>query len=242
MSQTKNLEILILYDNVCAIADGTPDHGFACLVRTDQTIGVFDTGTKPAIFAHNLDALQVDMAQVQWVALSHPHYDHVGGLDVALDRAPHAQVIMPAGFPASVKKKVLDAGAPLVEIEAPGEFAPTVWATGPLGGPIVEQALVVPTPRGPVLITGCSHPGIAEMVEFVARRWGTPLPLVIGGFHLMSHPKYAIRDIIARFRAAGVERVGPLHCTGATAQQMFAEEYGADYVEGGVGRLIVVGR
>ncbi len=240
MTERAQTEILIVYDNVSAVEGGMPDHGFACLVRTPATAGLFDTGTRPDIFAHNLDLLNVATDEVEWIALSHPHYDHVGGLEVALQRCPGAQVIMPAGFPASVKKKVLAAGAPLVEMEAPGEIAPGVWATGPLGGPIVEQALVVSTARGVVLVTGCSHPGIAEMVEFVAGRWGPKLYMVIGGFHLMSHPKYAIREIIQRFRAAGVRKVGPLHCTGAQAQEMFASEYGEDYIEGGVGRLVTI--
>ena len=232
------VELTILYDNTVAVDRCIADHGFACLVRNAETLGIFDTGTKPDIFAHNIETLNAPVSQAKWIALSHPHYDHVGGLAVALERAPTAQVIMPAGFPNSVKKLVLDAGAPLIEMDAPGEIAPGVYATGPLGGRIVEQALVLSTPKGLVVLTGCSHPGIAEIVEFVAEQWGGPIHMVIGGFHLMAHPKYAIADIIKRFREIGVEKVGPLHCTGSKAQEMFAAEYGPDYVAGGVGRVI----
>ncbi len=50
--------------------------------------------------------------------------------------------------------------------------------------------------------------------------------------------KAQLEEIIASFRALGVERVGPCHCTGELARQTFKQEYGNDFLEVGVGRLI----
>jgi 7,8-dihydropterin-6-yl-methyl-4-(beta-D-ribofuranosyl)aminobenzene 5'-phosphate synthase len=64
---------------------------------------------------------------------------------------------------------------------------------------------------------------------------------VVGGFHLGSATRQEIRRIISNFRDLGVRRVAPCHCTGDQAMRMFAEAYGSDFVQVGVGRVITVG-
>ena len=65
--------------------------------------------------------------------------------------------------------------------------------------------------------------------------------LVIGGFHLGDTSESGIKQIIADFREMGVQKVSPTHCTGERAIDLFAQEYGEDYIQGGVGQVIVVG-
>jgi len=50
-----------------------------------------------------------------------------------------------------------------------------------------------------------------------------------------------IKDIIADFRGLGVQKVAPCHCTGDRAMAMFAAEYGEDFIEAGVGRVLEIG-
>jgi 7,8-dihydropterin-6-yl-methyl-4-(beta-D-ribofuranosyl)aminobenzene 5'-phosphate synthase len=47
-----------------------------------------------------------------------------------------------------------------------------------------------------------------------------------------------LEEIIANFRKLGVKKVGPCHCTGELARQTFKQEYGNDFLDVGVGRLI----
>ena len=47
-----------------------------------------------------------------------------------------------------------------------------------------------------------------------------------------------VKEIILKFKELGVIKVGPTHCTGEEAIKLFKEEYGDDYVQMGVGRVI----
>jgi 7,8-dihydropterin-6-yl-methyl-4-(beta-D-ribofuranosyl)aminobenzene 5'-phosphate synthase len=124
---------------------------------------------------------------------------------------------------------------------APGQsFGEGIFTTGELGRSIPEQALVISTDRGLVVITGCAHPGIVQMTAQAKMLFGDPVYLVLGGFHLGSKSDAEISAILAEFRRLGVERVAPCHCTGERAISRFAAEYGDDFVQAGVGRVITV--
>ena len=57
---------------------------------------------------------------------------------------------------------------------------------GRLGKAIPEQSLVLNTSKGLIVMTGCSHPGIADMLENIKASFGKDIYLVFGGFHLMN--------------------------------------------------------
>ena len=48
-----------------------------------------------------------------------------------------------------------------------------------------------------------------------------------------------VRDVIRQFRALGVQKAGPSHCTGPRAIELFRKAYGADFVPVGVGRISI---
>jgi 7,8-dihydropterin-6-yl-methyl-4-(beta-D-ribofuranosyl)aminobenzene 5'-phosphate synthase len=107
-----------------------------------------------------------------------------------------------------------------------------------MGTMTVEQSLIIETERGFVLVTGCAHPGIADVIEEameIARQ--NPL-LVIGGFHLSAAGDAVIADIISRFRELSVMYVAPAHCTGENAMKLFRAEYVNRFIEVGVGSEI----
>jgi 7,8-dihydropterin-6-yl-methyl-4-(beta-D-ribofuranosyl)aminobenzene 5'-phosphate synthase len=91
-----------------------------------------------------------------------------------------------------------------------------------------------------VVVTGCAHPGVAEMVAQAKELSGEPVYLVLGGFHLGSQDDAQIEAIIASFREMGVAKVAPCHCTGDRAIAMFEAEYGDDFIRAGVGKEIIV--
>ena len=53
----------------------------------------------------------------------------------------------------------------LVEVHGPVEIRPGIHTTGEVGRGIVEQALLVETGDGLVVVTGCAHPGVVKMVR-----------------------------------------------------------------------------
>lgn len=94
------------------------------------------------------------------------------------------------------------------------------------------------TPRGLVIITGCAHPGILNIIETARAILPKDALLVAGGFHLMNDADAAVDGVIARFRDLGVHAVAPTHCSGERTRQRFAQAYGANFLAIGVGSVI----
>ncbi|HST45642.1 MAG TPA: hypothetical protein VLK29_10520, partial [Luteimonas sp.] len=56
------------------------------------------------------------------------------------------------------------------------------------------------TDNGDVLISGCSHSGIEEIVEAATRVRKHPIYMVAGGFHLIPYPAETITALAKRLR------------------------------------------
>jgi 7,8-dihydropterin-6-yl-methyl-4-(beta-D-ribofuranosyl)aminobenzene 5'-phosphate synthase len=94
---------------------------------------------------------------------------------------------------------------------------------------------------GLVIVTGCAHPGVVEMVRRAKKAATGEVALVMGGFHLGGASQGQIEGIIAEFRQLGVQRVAPCHCTGDRARRMFADAYATDCTLAGVGWVASMG-
>jgi 7,8-dihydropterin-6-yl-methyl-4-(beta-D-ribofuranosyl)aminobenzene 5'-phosphate synthase len=246
--------LTIVYDNNAHNPLVRTDWGFACLVKTPGTTLLFDTGADGRTLLGNMAALGLDLEAIDVIVLSHIHGDHTGGLTALLDTGIRPTVYVPATFPVSFKDDVR-ARTSLVEVQGPMEIYPGIHTTGEMGSSLVEQALVLTTGDGLVVVTGCAHPGVVEMARQarevarqareVARQAREvvegDVALVVGGFHLGQASRSRIDDVIAEFRRLGVWRTAPCHCTGDRARRMFADAFGADFILTGVGGVITVG-
>jgi 7,8-dihydropterin-6-yl-methyl-4-(beta-D-ribofuranosyl)aminobenzene 5'-phosphate synthase len=235
---SKNLSLTIVYDNN-PYKDGLmTSWGFACVIKgTEKTI-LFDTGGNSAVLLNNMQQLGIDPNEIDIVVLSHFHGDHVGGLNGLLQENDNVTVYLPATFPPGFKEPLKGAGVKTVEVNDPARICKGVYSSGILGNGIKEQALMIATDRGLILITGCAHPGIVHILAAANKILEDKILLVIGGFHLGAMARPELEEIIAGFRKLGVERVGPCHCSGDQARRMFKQEYGQDFLDAGVGRLI----
>ncbi len=234
------MTLTVVYDNNAHDPRLQTAWGFACLIEREETTILFDTGGDGALLLSNMDILGSDPSQVDVVVLSHIHGDHVGGLSGLLDAGAHPKVYLPRSFPAGFKSQV-QARAELVEVDGSMELVEGVYTTGQMGSSIIEQALVLATTRGLVVITGCAHPGIVEIVRRAKEVGGDDVYLVLGGFHLGGASQERIEPIIAAFTQMGVQKVAPCHCTGDQAIGLFREAYGQDFVQAGVGRVVQIG-
>jgi 7,8-dihydropterin-6-yl-methyl-4-(beta-D-ribofuranosyl)aminobenzene 5'-phosphate synthase len=232
--------ITVVYDNNRYDSRLQTAWGFGCLVETEKATILFDTGGDGPKLLSNMATLGFEPQSVEVVVLSHMHGDHTGGLGALLGTGARPTVYVPHSFPAGFKADVRSLTA-LEEVTGPAEILPGVYTTGEVGSGIVEQALVVETGAGLVIVTGCAHPGIVEMVRRAKEAVAGEVRLVMGGFHLGDAGRARIEAIIADFRELGVQRVAPSHCTGDRARQMFAEAYGDDCTLSGVGQMFVVG-
>jgi len=212
--------------------------GFSCLVRLPERTILFDTGGDSSILLHNMKQLEIDPKEIDIVVLSHIHGDHVGGLGGILNQNSDVVVYLPVSFPQSLKDDISRYGAEVQEVDEPSELFDGVYTTGELNGGIKEQSLIVSTDEGLVIVTGCAHPGVVNIVRKAREIAGDKVYLVLGGFHLGGASAAKIESVIDSFQQMGVERVAPCHCSGDRARGLFRDHYGEGYIECGVGRRV----
>jgi 7,8-dihydropterin-6-yl-methyl-4-(beta-D-ribofuranosyl)aminobenzene 5'-phosphate synthase len=235
----------VVFDNYAHDSALETDWGFACLVETEDTTVLFDTGADGPILLRNIRALGKDPAAIDAVVFSHEHGDHTGGLTTLLDTGAKPTIYAPSAF-AAIYKDAWRARTHLVEVPGmPSEILPGFYSTGFLtapGGlePMVEQALIVQTPEGWVLVTGCAHPGVVKLARRASEATGRELALVMGGFHLVDSSAGRIRAIIDDLREMGVEKAAPSHCSGDRARDLFSAAFGENCIPSGVGAVITI--
>jgi len=239
LADMNNLKITVIFDNNPFRPGLTTGWGFACLITgTEKTI-LFDTGADGAVLLANMKELGVDPAVIDIVVLSHAHRDHVGGLKDLLAVNHAVTVFLPRSFPAPFKNRLQQAGVQTTEIDGFAPICDNVYSTGELGVDPIEQSLLVHGGTGIVVITGCAHPGIVKILTRAEKLLqADKILLAMGGFHLPEKSPEELREMTAAFRRLGVRRAGPCHCSGDAARRIFAEEYGEQYIEVGVGREI----
>lgn len=87
-----------------------------------------------------------------------------------------------------------------------------------------EVALIVNSPKGLVLIVGCSHPGILNIIDATLERFGRPIYALLGGIHLSDATQERREEVIERLLAYSIEKIGVCHCTGEEALKMLKEK------------------
>lgn len=232
------------------------EHGLSFYLEAAGHRLLFDTG-QSAAFLENARRLNLDLARVEHVVLSHGHYDHSGGIRPLLAVNRGFRLVVGRGFftpkyatdgvsheflgndfgegdlrQHGVSWKVLAGGK---EEIVPGVFAvhgfPRVHADETINPRFVRRCngrfepdpfedeilLVIETSRGSVVLLGCSHPGVKNMLEAVRRLFPGPLYAVLGGTHLVEASDGAIAHTLAYLQQARVEVIGVSHCTGKKA-------------------------
>ena len=236
------LQLFVVFNNLSYKAGLQPSWGFSCLIKgLDKTL-LFDTGADGDILLLNMQQLGLDTKAVEAVVLSHIHSDHTGGLAAFLEHNPDATVYLPESFPASFRQEIIHFGARVDTVSGPRQLMDSVYSTGEMGWDIKEQALIVDTSGGLIVITGCAHPNVADMAERAKAYLGKNLYLLMGGFHLGGRTDTEIRAIIQRMKALGVRKVAPSHCTGDNAIRLFRDAWQDNFIEGGLGAVIEVPR
>lgn len=228
------MTLTVIYDNYRFDERLQTAGGFACLVTRGTSNVLFDTGGDGELLLGNMAILGADPLRLDAIVLSHIHADHTGGLAALLATGVRPFVYVPAAFPDSFKDGVR-ALTRLVEVTGPVQIVPGIHSSGSLGDTIVEQALVLDGPHGLVVVTGCAHPGIVEMVRRSREHFGGPVAWVIGGFHLGGAGESQICRIIEELHRLGVQRVAPCHCSGDAARMLFERVYGPAYAPAGAG-------
>jgi 7,8-dihydropterin-6-yl-methyl-4-(beta-D-ribofuranosyl)aminobenzene 5'-phosphate synthase len=238
MNAPSDVTLTILYDNYNFNEEFRSSWGFSCLIEGAGKTILFDTGGEDGNLMHNFKAAGKDPGKIDLVVLSHIHWDHVGGLPEFLEARTGIEVHIPASFPDDLKLKVKDLGSYPVDVTESKKIIDHVWTTGEMGDQIIEQSLVIDTPGGLVIITGCAHPGIDKIVEKAISEHGEKVLLVMGGFHLLRTASGAVESIAVDFRDQGIKYAAPTHCSGDETLRIFEEVFGERYIQAGAGKVI----
>ncbi len=207
--------------------------GVSFLVGQDV---LFDTFGLPAVLQKNMKKLDIDSSRIRHIVISHNHWDHISGLWDIILKNKNATVYLCPNSVEGLREKIREFGAELIQPPGFLEIKERIFTTGEIigkydGRPMCEQALVVKSRRGLVIITGCAHPGIVPMVEKVRDHFGEKIYMVMGGFHLLDKDRDEIGAVIRKFKSLRITKIGPTHCTGDLATNLMRDAYQGDFLD-----------
>ena len=200
LEATSSLEILPLYEEAVVNGDLISGHGVSYLLTTDKGSILLDVGNnpekiKPSPLLQNMDHLGKSLDEIDALVISHAHPDHLGGVESwregMVSIGPNIRstsgidIFVPvelndpkpviSNHPTLISPGVVTTGAiPYQEVFPLNFIDPISW----------EQALIVNlNDRGLVLITGCGHPGLKELINRAEDLYEQKVVAVVGGLH-----------------------------------------------------------
>lgn len=102
-----------------------------------------------------------------------------------------------------------------------------------------ELSLSMETDKGQILIVGCSHTGVENIVKQTQTVTTDNIELVYGGFHMIPFDRNQTVQLVDMIKnELKVHRVAPAHCTGHLAFKILNDTYKTDYLYAGLGETI----
>lgn len=211
------MKITIIFDNDVWQEGLKAAWGFSCLVEAYGKKILFDTGGNGTILLENMKKLNIEPTMIDMIFISHNHGDHTGGL-VDVLRVNQTKVYIPYSFSTQIT------GTEIIRVKNPIKIHENIFSTGELKN--IEQSLLIKIKTGLVVIVGCSHPGVKNILD-VASQFDEVTAL-IGGLHGF-HNFNLIKNL---------HYICPAHCTRYKSE--IQKLYPSKFVSGGVGRIIEI--
>ncbi len=102
-----------------------------------------------------------------------------------------------------------------------------------------ELSLSMKTDKGQVLIVGCSHTGVENIVKQTQMATNDKIELLYGGFHMLPFDRAQTIYLVNMLKNdLMVHRVAPTHCTGHLAFKILNDTYKTNYLYAGLGETI----
>ena len=242
------------------------EHGLSFLIEVDQHKILFDTGASD-LYIRNATKLGIDLEEVDRIVLSHGHWDHGNGLEhlagkrlichpACFDKRFRKSGGAYLGL--SLSREEVAKKFELETFRHPVKLSDHLWFLGEVprrndfeakstkykledgSDDFIrdDSGLAVITKKGLVIISGCAHSGICNMIEHARRVTGIfEVAAVIGGFHLKANNRQT-QKTIKYLEMLEVSRVLPSHCTMEPALGEFYGVFGKNEVLAGA-RLII---
>jgi 7,8-dihydropterin-6-yl-methyl-4-(beta-D-ribofuranosyl)aminobenzene 5'-phosphate synthase len=272
-AENTSSRVTILYDAFGKNPSLTKAWGFSALVEYGGKRILFDTGGNAEIFEHNVEALGVDLTKLDFVVLSHRHFDHISGLNYLLRVNPSVRIYAPVDSwgpfgwdpPNSLYRKdpslpsnmryfdgnppaALSASQPWPQANftrldsttevAPGIFLVSTVSQVPGTLELHEISLAIRGPQGLIVVAGCSHAGIENVLE-AATKVDPHVRVLFGGLHLVAASDADVQRISAALHDQWkLDYVAIGHCTGEPAFASLQKTFAGHYLYAGLGTPI----
>jgi 7,8-dihydropterin-6-yl-methyl-4-(beta-D-ribofuranosyl)aminobenzene 5'-phosphate synthase len=104
-----------------------------------------------------------------------------------------------------------------------------------------DQSLILDTDKGIVLILGCAHAGMINIIHHVIKKMGKEnFHAILGGTHLDFLTPEQLEESIKSLKKMEVQKIGVSHCTGMRAAFRLHQEFGDRFFYGCVGSVLEV--
>lgn len=249
-----HMKITVLVDNT-ALTHLQSEWGLSFLLEESGKRILFDLGAS-GLLLQNAVRAQVNLLNLNYIAISHGHNDHIWGLDdltklyietgIERDNRP-LLVAHPLAFHLKVSRKLEISSAFnefTISHHFPTQFSTEpVWLTEhlvflgeierktpfeaqkPIGQIYIDAkpkddyllddtALAYKSPDGLVIITGCSHSGICNIVEQAKKVCGEERILdIVGGLHLLEPDEKQLQGTVDYLQSIHPTSIRACHCT-----------------------------
>lgn len=240
VDSVESVEITVLIDNNPSGSYEAP-WGVSMLVKTAYNKILFDSGPDKEDLKANAEALGVTIDDIDFIIISHEHLDHVDGLDHYNNNTnsqikSNLEVYVPTGMSQGTKASMEFLGLVPHELNSTTNLGNGLYVIGQLAGPPYEHALAINvTGIGLVILVGCSHPGVNNIVAKAVDDLNTTPYVVLGGFHEGSSNEQEVSSLIDSLLNLSLSQIYPFHCSGDLIRNYLHTSYPELYREVCVG-------
>ena len=254
------IKITTIVENQSKHGNLLSEHGLSLLIECDNKCILFDTGASDLI-VKNAMSLAVNPADIDYIILSHGHYDHTGGLKYMENKKVyvHPDIFIPKykkinsqykyiGLPHAREYYEKENNIEFVEVQQSTKLTENVELHVDFKKQVVgdfylrtnnnyihnvftdELALSINTNNGLVIVTGCAHSGIINIIEKVIEDNGTrTIYALLGGFHLVNLSQKEVKIIAEKINHYHIKKIGISHCTGDKLAKYLNESHVFNY-------------
>ncbi|MCD6301297.1 MAG: MBL fold metallo-hydrolase [Staphylothermus sp.] len=213
--------------------------GLAVFIETKDNYILFDLGPDSESLQKNAEKIGIDLELLDGAVISHIHSSHIGGINALGWSSPFLKVLIPFDSMKSIGRIVKNNG--LVPIEVLDWLNPwsQIYVTPPVYGPPWEHFLIIDTPKGLIVFSGCMHPGLRKTISVIKKRFrNKKIYALIGGLHLENALETYTENTLQELIKINPEKIIPLHCSGLSFIKRVKGVLGNKVLEAKIGTTI----